>query len=77
LSDETGALAGADVQAEISKHPSPIGITEGYVLERDGRSRSYQRSRFRVITQVMRNEKRCERLREARQMLRDVYQCDG
>jgi hypothetical protein len=74
LPDETDALGGLDTQAEIAKHPAPVGITKVDVLEFDGRARAHQRGRLRVIAQAVRDEKSRERLRQTRQMLGDVHQ---
>src|SRR2546430_12697313 len=74
LADETDALAGLDTQAEVAKHSPSVGITKVDALKCDGGARPHQRGRLRVIAQTMRDQKGCERLREARQMLGDVHQ---
>src|SRR5262249_52737597 len=74
LPDQAGALAGLDPQAEIGEHSAPVRISKVDTLEYDRRARAHQRGRLRMIAQAVRNEKRGERLREARQMLGDVHQ---
>src|SRR5262249_59615088 len=73
LPDQADALGGLNPQAEIGEHSSPVGISKVDILEYDRRARAHQRGRLRMIAQAVRNEKRGERLRAARQVLGDVH----
>ena len=75
--DQADAFSGREIQVQVFEYLLAVAVAELDVLEFHAGAAAHQRSRFRMIAQLVRHQQCRQRLREARDMLCDIDQRHG
>jgi hypothetical protein len=77
MTDQPNAFAGQDAEREILEYSLAVRVREIDMLEFDAGATADERLGVRIVAQFMRHQKRSDRFRKPRDMLRDIDQSYG